>query len=343
MAANSDTTPSIPSSREARPSGADDDSSGPKKPEGPPFRCPLYAARGVEGSRRCKDWRNVSIAAVTRHALTDAGEGTEKRQAIRELSSMKLAPQERWRRYYVIFNDDVEDAPMNQPYWLSVEPSDAFQALANIFTHPTQDGTRALEFAMALGDLEAERKKNIESIDSEYDGREVAEVAALRTSLLRDKLHAKQQVQTTYQAQIDALKNRFAEQGTTARADSPRQDNSTITGPEDGVVAVYSTGRSQRNRLSTLIQYRASLAATANDPAAEQEEQDHPGEQTERSPQRKRTWTTAHGQQQSQREQHFAANVLEMWNDFVRGYSSPRGVRHEGRVDSAPQSEQEES
>ena len=320
MAANIDTIALLPSRRESRLSVAKGDSKAVNKPERPPFRCPLYAARGEEGSRRCKDWHNESIAAVTRHALMDAGEGTEKWRAIKDLSTAKLVPQERWRRYFVIFNDHSEDAQMNQPYWLSVEPSDTFQALASIFTDPSHSGKQALEYAMALGDLEAERRKDLELIDSEYEEREITDVAALRASLARAKARAKGQVQFTYQSQIDALKNKFAEQETPHDVGSPKLNNISITRPDDGIISVYSTGRSQRGALPTLIHNRATLAATMKDPVAEPDEGDT-RDDAERSPKRKRTRVRAEDQQdwQSQRNQQFSADVLELWNDFLKG------------------------
>ncbi|KIW95536.1 uncharacterized protein Z519_04121 [Cladophialophora bantiana CBS 173.52] len=73
---------------------------------------------------RCSHWRNCSIAAVTRHALNDAKEDLDKLHKIKELSSAKLSPQERWRRYFVIFNAGTENDQMNHPYWVNADPED---------------------------------------------------------------------------------------------------------------------------------------------------------------------------------------------------------------------------
>ena len=86
--------------------------------DGPDYRCPLQAAKpDTIHRRKCKEWHNKSIAAVTRHLLGDFEKGAIQREHIKGLSSDKLAPQERWKRYFIICNDGTESPHMDQPFW----------------------------------------------------------------------------------------------------------------------------------------------------------------------------------------------------------------------------------
>ncbi|ETI22657.1 hypothetical protein G647_06733 [Cladophialophora carrionii CBS 160.54] len=101
-----------------------------KSATGLPYRCPMLAANhNGEAGRNCKEWHNASIAAVTRHALKDAGAHSAKWEQIRDLSSTKLAPKERWRQYFLIFNDGQEDAEMDRPYWGGTNTNDTIDLL----------------------------------------------------------------------------------------------------------------------------------------------------------------------------------------------------------------------
>ncbi|KIW66874.1 hypothetical protein PV04_06164 [Phialophora macrospora] len=93
-----------------------------------PYRCPMHAANpSGEDRRKCKEWHNSSIAAVTRHALTDAGKGSSQWNQIKALSSVKLAAKDRWKQYYLIFNKGREDAEMERPYWGGTNPDETIE------------------------------------------------------------------------------------------------------------------------------------------------------------------------------------------------------------------------
>ncbi len=109
-----------------------------------PLRCPFIAARPEsEGTQKCRDWHNASIAAVTRHGIGHVEEGSEYYSLIRALSSAKLSAEDRWRRYFVIFNDGVEDAEMNQPYWISIDPDDTMREILKILIARSDSGTNS--------------------------------------------------------------------------------------------------------------------------------------------------------------------------------------------------------
>ena len=113
-----------------------------KQHNGPPFRCPNDAAKPIEHDRRkCKDWHNSSIAAVTRHVLEDVGKESHKGKQIRALSTAKLDSGERWKRYFVIVNDGVEDPEMNQPYWVQSDPDDTMREILKVLIARPDSGT----------------------------------------------------------------------------------------------------------------------------------------------------------------------------------------------------------
>ncbi|OAP60396.1 hypothetical protein AYL99_05398 [Fonsecaea erecta] len=95
------------------------------KGRGPFFRCPMYSAHPQRyDDTKCKHWHGSSIADVTRHSLKDAGEGSDKWKKIKKLSKAKLSPRERWKKYFVIFNDETQTDRMNYPYWVNGDAED---------------------------------------------------------------------------------------------------------------------------------------------------------------------------------------------------------------------------
>jgi hypothetical protein len=113
------------SEREAPNGNSHRRSRGNKPAEGLPYRCPMHAANpGGDDRRKCKEWHNSSIAAVTRHALTDAGTDSDKWRQIKRLSSAKFAAKDRWKQYYLIFHDGLEDDEMDRPYWGGTNPDE---------------------------------------------------------------------------------------------------------------------------------------------------------------------------------------------------------------------------
>ncbi|EXJ66850.1 uncharacterized protein A1O5_10045 [Cladophialophora psammophila CBS 110553] len=149
---------------------------------------------------RCSHWRNCSIAAVTRHALNDAGEGSVKWHKIKELSSAKLSPQERWRRYFVIFNAGTENDQMNHPYWVNADPEDqVIDFLRNTIDQSRSDpeSIQALRKIHRYYDMLMVRKQRDINIRLKWQ-----EVTAAAT---RQELEELQASQSMFKSEFEAL------------------------------------------------------------------------------------------------------------------------------------------
>jgi len=226
MAANVDTTAFIPSSCGFSVIGPpEEDSKASKKREGTaPFAVRLYVARGQEDGRRCKELAQwVRLQLWTRHALMGRRRGGRRKwRAIKEfVPSAKLGSAGNGGDgYYVHLQRWTLKMPPMKPALLVglSRPSERlFKLLAGIFGRiQVMTAKHALEYAMGIGAISKRReRRNLESIESEFEGREIAEVAAVRASLVRAKAQAQRNMsKNIYQSQLEALKNRFADQRT---------------------------------------------------------------------------------------------------------------------------------
>ncbi|EXJ58365.1 hypothetical protein A1O7_05790 [Cladophialophora yegresii CBS 114405] len=162
-----------------------------KPAKGLPFRCPMFAADpNAEAGRNCKEWHNASIADVTRHALVDAGEGTAKWQRIKELST-KLAPKERWRRYFVIFNNGQEDPEMHRPYWGGANPDDTINWLIRCATATVEtdagSATTAVRLLLEYQTLMARREQRDSSARARADATRAVATQLEQAELLQSQ------------------------------------------------------------------------------------------------------------------------------------------------------------
>ncbi|OQV07471.1 hypothetical protein CLAIMM_11898 [Cladophialophora immunda] len=150
------------------------------------------------GDTRCKHWRGRCIADVTRHSLKDAGEGSDQWNKIKALSSKKLTSQDRWRRYFIIFNDETETYQMNHPYWVNGDAEDQ----VTDFLRSTMDQMKSdLDPTLSLKKIEqysamlAEKKLRDASIRLQCQEE--------KTAAMRREFKALEDSQLTFKAQFE--------------------------------------------------------------------------------------------------------------------------------------------
>lgn len=83
--------------------------------------CPKSRA-DPNSSRKCRHWHNSKISVVSRHVRKDAT--PEQLVQIRELSTSKLRPDERWYQYYLIFGGRLQREQIDSRWTYNQEEDD---------------------------------------------------------------------------------------------------------------------------------------------------------------------------------------------------------------------------
>lgn len=102
--------------------------------------CPKNRAH-PGSNRKCRHWHNSRISAVSRHARKDAN--PEQLRQIKQLSSLKLQPDERWYRYYCIFGGSSPQAEVDSR-WTYMEEEEEITE--------TRSATPSFENHISVGD-----------------------------------------------------------------------------------------------------------------------------------------------------------------------------------------------